>query len=463
MLPLRREGRPQTAGYADSTIVAGTPAISAPAPRVGNAAIVAALIIAFLLPITQFPFFQAPLRWLGLSPVNSWSTGAVIGELCALVFIVGFVVLLEKKPLSSVGLKRPTFSDLWLGLALFAVVECAATLGPHLIYHLIGKPLAVGHRDLVYRVPLSIAMIAAVTNGIVEELIARGFAIEQLKTVTHRTMVAAVVALLADLAIHIPFWGYRYAIAIAPLQLMFVLTYLWRRNLTPCIVAHILNDATPRAAMAGAAAMALTAHLNYYTAEGMVFMNGGYSGAAIASFTDAISHDPKDLHAYELRAWEYGSMGAYDREVADLNHAIALAPSDSRLYGRRALAKDDAADYAGAIADYRKAIQLRPDDPEFENGLVWVLATCPNAHIRDGRRALDLAWKASDRSGWKDSSIIDTLAAANAELGDFAQAQAWERTAINLAGSDSATVHELQARLALYLKHQPYREPIKPA
>ena len=94
-------------------------------------------------------------------------------------------------------------------------------------------------------------MIAAVTNGIVEELIARGFAIEQLKTVTHRTMVAAVVALLADLAIHIPFWGYRYAIAIAPLQLMFVLTYLWRRNLTPCIVAHILNDATPRAGWPG--------------------------------------------------------------------------------------------------------------------------------------------------------------------------------------------------------------------
>ena len=121
--------------------------------------------------------------------------------------------------------------------------------------------------------------------------------------------------------------------------------------------------------MAGAAAaMALTAHLNYYTAEGMVFMNGGYSGAAIASFTDAISHDPKDLHAYELRAWEYGSMGAYDREVADLNHAIALAPPDSRLYGRRALAKDDAADYTGAMPIIAKLSNYGPTIPSSRTG-----------------------------------------------------------------------------------------------
>jgi tetratricopeptide (TPR) repeat protein len=422
------------------------------------------VIIALLLPIAPFPFLHAPMRWMGFSPVSTWSAGFVVRELFDLGFVIAFVLFVEQKPLSSVGLKRPTFSDVWLGLALFAVVECTGPLMAFASYLVTGeRHLAAVSRDLMYRVPLSIAIVTALTNGVVEELVARGFAIERLKIMTRSTLAAAIIALFADLALHLPFWGYRYAIVIAPMQLAFVLTYLWRRSLAPCIVAHILNDAAPQAMMAGLAAVtALTAHLGYYTAEGMIFMTRDYRGAAIASFTAAIGHNPKDRVAYDWRALEYHESGAYDREVSDLDRAIALSPRSGSLYGRRALAKDDAADYAGAVADYRKALQLEPGDSQFENGLAWILATCPNGRIRDGRSALDLAWKASEGSRWKDGSIIDTLAAANAELGDFAQAQTWERKAIDLSASDPDSVADLRARLALYMKHQPYREPIKP-
>ncbi len=90
------------------------------------------------------------------------------------------------------------------------------------------------------------------------------------------------------------------------------------------------------------------------------------------------------------------------------------------------------------------------------------MATSPVNSVRDGPRALDLAWQAADQSRWKDPEIIDTLAAANAEVRDFDQAQVWERKAISLTHSEPETVKDFQARLALYAKHQPYCEPSEP-
>ena len=65
-------------------------------------------------------------------------------------------------------------------------------------------------------------------------------------------------ALALDLAEHIPYWGWRYAIEIAPMQLLFVLMYLWRKDIMACIIGHFLTDALPfmiPLAMAGAVSL----------------------------------------------------------------------------------------------------------------------------------------------------------------------------------------------------------------
>ena len=51
-----------------------------------------------------------------------------------------------------------------------------------------------------------------------------------------------------------------------------------------------------------------------------------------------------------------------------------------------------------------------------------MLATSPDDKLRDGARAVKLATKAAEASGYETPHILSTLAAAYAETGDFENA-----------------------------------------
>lgn len=112
-----------------------------------------------------------------------------------------------------------------------------------------------------------------------------------------------------------------------------------------------------------------------------------------------------------------------------------------------------------AIARYDAALKVEPDFLPACNNLAWLLATHPSATIRNGARAVQLAENAARLAGPDDPKILDTLAAAYAEAGDYAKATATANRAAKLARS--AADHELAARLEershLYRRQQPYR------
>ena len=64
-----------------------------------------------------------------------------------------------------------------------------------------------------------------------------------------------------------------------------------------------------------------------------------------------------------------------------------------------------------AIAQYQAAIDLHPANPLFLNNLAWLMATCPQASVRNGARAVELAQQAERLSGGKNSAMLGTLAA----------------------------------------------------
>ncbi len=129
----------------------------------------------------------------------------------------------------------------------------------------------------------------------------------------------------------------------------------------------------------------------------------------------------------------------------------------------RAEIHEDAGNYALALDDYNHAIAEAGNDWRAANDASWLLSTCPDAKVRDGKRALALAKKACESSSWEDGDAIDTLAAALAETGDFAQAVTWQERAIELnkERSPSADQKEEEVRLDLYRKGQPYHEQPK--
>ncbi len=115
------------------------------------------------------------------------------------------------------------------------------------------------------------------------------------------------------------------------------------------------------------------------------------------------------------------------------------------------------------VARLRQATALAPDFVPALSRLAWILATTSNDTVRNGRDALALASHAQELDKNKNLGVIDTLACAYAESGDFNRAVDLELQAIAMAQISQAKntadiVALLNSRLALFQQKKPYRE-----
>jgi tetratricopeptide (TPR) repeat protein len=113
-----------------------------------------------------------------------------------------------------------------------------------------------------------------------------------------------------------------------------------------------------------------------------------------------------------------------------------------------------------AAALYREALRRNPDSVRALNNLAWLLSTHPSDTIRDGVKAVELARKAAQLTERSDPSILDTLAAAHAEAGDFVNAieAATDAMAKCRLRGRLALAKNIDQRLKTYQRHQPYRD-----
>lgn len=92
--------------------------------------------------------------------------------------------------------------------------------------------------------------------------------------------------------------------------------------------------------------------------------------------------------------------------------------------------------------------------------LSWILATSPDDAARDGARAVELAEACRRRRETADPVVLDRLAAAHAEKGDFDLALATIDEALRISKANSPgskLTSALEARRQLYLEKRPFR------
>jgi tetratricopeptide (TPR) repeat protein len=85
---------------------------------------------------------------------------------------------------------------------------------------------------------------------------------------------------------------------------------------------------------------------------------------AVASYRQAIHHDPALFEAHANLSIVLGSLGRHEEALSHAEEAVRLVPGRSGSYLNRANARRDLGDWPGAIADLRKAIGLAPDYAE---------------------------------------------------------------------------------------------------
>jgi Tfp pilus assembly protein PilF len=140
--------------------------------------------------------------------------------------------------------------------------------------------------------------------------------------------------------------------------------------------------------------------------------------------------------------------------------ALEIEPNRADIHGRIASSLSRQGDFTGALARYRCALEIDPDLAEVLNNLAWLLATCPEASLRNGAEAVQLAFKACELTRFRRTIMVGTLAATYAEAGRLAEAVKTAQAACALAteeGDDALLVRNQQL-LDLYRAGKPYHE-----
>lgn len=174
--------------------------------------------------------------------------------------------------------------------------------------------------------------------------------------------------------------------------------------------------------------------------------------AVLSQKTSEATAEFEDFYALaqfrgEKSGWQH-AVGVYDS-------ALTKFPESAMVYFQRGMAHSKLGNTKGAVADYEKAISLDANMAAALNNLAWIRAT-GDPEFRNGKTALELATRAQEITKGLDSSVLDTLAAANAELGRFSDAAKWEIAAIRMKERGPAA-DPLYQRLKLYSEKQAYR------
>jgi tetratricopeptide (TPR) repeat protein len=194
-----------------------------------------------------------------------------------------------------------------------------------------------------------------------------------------------------------------------------------------------------------------------YVARGFAWRDQHAYEKAVADIGQALRLDPENPELYAIRGDTWVEKKAYDRAISDYDRVIQLEPKHASAYCSRGLAHARLKHYDQAIADLDQALQLDPRNTDALNGRAWFLATCPVAKYRSGAQAVAAAKQACELAGGKDAGMLDTLAAAYAEAGDFDSAQQWQAKAIALE-TDAKEKAAYSTRLRLYQANKPYRD-----
>ncbi|GIX00709.1 MAG: hypothetical protein KatS3mg111_4041 [Pirellulaceae bacterium] len=219
-------------------------------------------------------------------------------------------------------------------------------------------------------------------------------------------------------------------------------------------------------------------------------IDGDFS-SALEHISRALELNPNYANAYFNRAEFYFELGRFDDAASDYQRALELNPEDAQAFNGRAhcrfllddlehaledyqqavrLAPTDAAmrldladmyQYLGkweaAAEQYREAVKRNPQDARAYHHAAWLMATCPDAGIRNPQLAVASARKAIELAAEPSAELLETLAVALAATGDLQHSVVTAREALRRC-DDEQLSQDLRRRIADW-EHRLRRPP----
>jgi Flp pilus assembly protein TadD len=193
---------------------------------------------------------------------------------------------------------------------------------------------------------------------------------------------------------------------------------------------------------------------------GAALATAGRGTEALEHFTKAIVLKPKNSKAHYNLANLLASLGRVDESMEHYQRALDLDPKFNHARYQYALLLQSQGRFAEAAEEFNTILGFDPKHVPAMNNLAWLLAACPDNTVRDGKHAVELALQAEQLSRGKSPEILDTLACAYAEAGDFPSAIETVKSAMSLAAAQNkdTLAASMQVRLMDYQTDLPYRD-----
>jgi tetratricopeptide (TPR) repeat protein len=138
--------------------------------------------------------------------------------------------------------------------------------------------------------------------------------------------------------------------------------------------------------------------------RGFLYLKAGDADKALADLNEALRLQPRSPATLERRGEAHALKGDFDKALADCTAALELAPRFGEAYHQRALAHARLGSADRALADFDEALRLEPHSARAHADLALLLATSPDAKVRDGRKAIEHARRAVELAPEKEKA-----------------------------------------------------------
>jgi Flp pilus assembly protein TadD len=194
---------------------------------------------------------------------------------------------------------------------------------------------------------------------------------------------------------------------------------------------------------------------------GGTLLRSGRVDEGITQFQKALETNPRYADAYDNLGIALLQEGKVDEGIVQFQKALEINPEHVQTHANLGNAFYMQGKYAEALAQWHEGLRSDPNLLALLTQSAWVLSTSPDASVRNGAEAVELAERAAQLSRGQDPAVLDTLAAAYAEAGKFAVALETVQKALARAAQQESTqslIESLKARRALYETNTPFRD-----
>jgi tetratricopeptide (TPR) repeat protein len=213
---------------------------------------------------------------------------------------------------------------------------------------------------------------------------------------------------------------------------------------------------TPQAAIHFEASLKLkpdsaAAHFNL----GTVLTLMGRLDEALARYREALAIKPDYPQAENNLGNVLLLQGNTEEALQHMRAALRLDPANAEAHYNVGSVARSKGELSEAIGQFRQAVALRPDFTPAVVGLAWLLATAPDASLREPSEAVRFAEHAVDLTERREPGVLDILGAAYAAAGQFDRAVSASQAALDLKPA-ALLAAAIKRRQALYMQRQAF-------